>query len=113
MCIKMVKIDNIIKINRKHGGSLINKSNLDFAVDRSNREKNIYKSNAHLLKGIIQGHPFLDGNKSTASEIVLRRFAKQKIKCQKNLFERGIINLANESNTSLIKIERRLRKWCK
>ena len=113
MCIKMIKIDNIIRINKKYDGSLINRSNLDFTIERANSEKNIYKSNAHLLKGIVQGRPFLDGNKSTASEIVLRRFAKQKIGCNKNSFEKGIINLAKEKNTPLIKIERRLRKWCK
>jgi len=109
----MVKISTIIKINKKYEGSLINRSNLDFAIDRANAEKNIYKSNAYLLKGIIQGHPFLDGNKSTASEIVLRRFAKQKIECNKDFFTRGIIRLAKESNTPLIKIEGRLRKWCR
>ncbi len=109
MCMKK----EIIKINKKHGGIIINKSNLEFAVDRAKEEKNIYKSNAHLLKGIIQGHPFLDGNKSTASEVVLKIFSKEKIGCNKKSFEKGIINLAKEKNTPIIKIERNLRKWCK
>ncbi len=108
----MLNIKKIIALNKKHGGSLLNKSNLQFDIDRAKNAKNIYKSNAHILRGIVQGHPFLDGNKSTASELVLKRFKKEKIKCNPELFSRGIIKLARERNTPINKIERRLRKWC-
>ena len=109
----MIKTESIIRINRKHGGVLINRGNLEFAVDAANSEGNIYRSNAHLLRGIIQNHPFSDGNKSTASEIVLGRFSKRGIDCDKEPFERGMVRLARENNTPLIKIEGRLRKWCR
>ena len=108
----MVNSKNIIEINKKHGGFVLNRSNLDFAVDMANKEKNIYRKNAYLIRGIVQGHAFFDGNKSTASEVVLKDFMKEKIKCNKRMFEKGIINLAKEKNTPIIKIERRLRRWC-
>ena len=108
----MVKIDNIIKTNRRHGGALVNRSNLDFAVQSANKEKNIYKSNAHLIRGIVVNHPFLDGNKSTVSEVVLKRFAKRGIKCNKKLFEQGIVDIARSNEGDINKIKRRLEKWC-
>ena len=108
----MTTILEIVRINRKHGGSLINKSSLDFAVDKANREENIWKSNAHLVRGIIVNHAFLDGNKSTASEIILKRFARKNIRCNKTLFSRGIIDIAKKNEGNINKITRRLKKWC-
>lgn len=108
----MVSSKQIIKINKKHGGTLINKNNLDYAVERANKEKNIYKSNAYLLRGIVVSHPFLDGNKSSATEIVLKRFKEEKIKCNEKMFSKGIINLAKTNETSINKIQRRLMRWC-
>ncbi len=108
-----MKIDKIIKINKRHGGVPLTLSNLDFALEKANREKNPYKKSSHLIRGIVQGHPFLDGNKSTAIEVSLRIFSKHGINCNKKEFKKGILKIAQEKNTPLIKIERRLRKWCK
>lgn len=111
MCMEL-DIDKIIKLNEKFGGALINKNNLDSAIDKAKREKNIYRSNAHLVRGIIIGHPFLDGNKRTTVEIITRRFAKHNIKCNEKQLVRGLVNIARQ-NTNVNKISRRLRKWCK
>jgi len=108
----MVSSRELIKINLKHGGSIINKSNLDYAVERANNEKNLYRSNAYLIRGIVVGHPFFDGNKSTASEIVLKRFEKQKIKCNEERFSKGIIKIAKLNESNINKITRRLMRWC-
>ena len=108
----MIHIDKIIKINKKHGGNLINKSQLDFAIDKANREEDIYKSNAYLLRAIVVDHPFLDGNKKTATEVILERFSKNKIKCNEKEFSRGIVNIAKSNETSIEKISRRLKLWC-
>ncbi|MBU0958398.1 MAG: Fic family protein [Nanoarchaeota archaeon] len=108
----MVDVNNLIKINKKHGGVLIDRSNLEFAVDSANKEKDIYKSNAYLIRGVIVNHPFLDGNKSTASEIVLKRFKKEGIKCNREKFSSGLISIAKNNIGSIDKIERRLKRWC-
>ena len=111
----MVKISSkrIIRLNKKFGGSLLNQNSLDFSVDKSNKEKNIYKSNAYLIRGIIVDHSFLDGNKRTAMTIVSERFSKHKIKCDKEKLTKGFINIAKKNVNSIDKISRRLKKWCK
>jgi prophage maintenance system killer protein len=53
-------------------GTPINLSNLEFDLELANNEKNIFRKNAHLLRGIIGGHPFLNGSKRTAVTVVLK-----------------------------------------
>jgi prophage maintenance system killer protein len=113
MCIKMViNTNKIIKINRRYGGSLINRSNLDFDVRQANQTKNIYKSNAYIVRGIVVGHSFLDGNKRTAINVITNRFKNQNISCDKKALTRGIVNIAKNNVSNVNHIERRLRKWC-
>lgn len=109
---KKINTKKLIQMNKEFGGALINKSNLDFAVDDANREKNIYRSNAKLLRGIVSGHPFLDGNKRTTIIAISKRFAAEDIKCNKKAMTKGIVNIAKKRITNLNKIEKRLRKWC-
>ena len=109
---KKINKKKIIAMNRKFGGALINKSNLDFAIDSANREKNIYRSNAKLLRGIVSGHPFLEGNKRTAIATISKRFAFEDIKCNKRAMTKGVVNIAKKNVTNINKIEKRLRKWC-
>ncbi len=108
-----IDINKVIKKNKKFGGSLINRGNLEFAIDKANKEKNIFKSNAHLVRGIIINHPFLDGNKRTTIDLITRRFAKQNIKCDSKALPRGIVNIAKQNIWDINKISNRLRKWCK
>ena len=111
MCMRF-KIKRIVSLNKKFGGSLINKSNLDFAVSKANMEKNIYKRNAHILRGIIVNHPFLDGNKRTAVGTILKDFKQNKYSCDKKKLAKGIVNIAKQNQGDINIISRRLRKWC-
>jgi len=61
------------KIIKKYGGELglLNEGNLAFMVDQINYEdKDIFWKSALILKCIVCGHPFVDGNKRTALEIM-------------------------------------------
>jgi prophage maintenance system killer protein len=108
-----MEIDYIIEINKIYGGSLLNKSNLEFDLEQANNEKNIFKSNAYLIRGIVTGHSFLDGCKSTALHITIERFEKNNIKCDEKKFARGLVNIAKNKVSDINKIEKALRKWCK
>lgn len=110
---KKINRKKLIERNKRFGGALINKSNLDFAIESADREKNIYKSNAKLLRGIVAGHPFLDGNKRTTIVTIGKRFAAEDIRCNKKAMAKGIVNIAKKRETNVNKIEKRLRKWCK
>lgn len=113
MCIKMeITKEEIIKINEKYDGSPLNIHNLEFDLDMANKEKNIYTSNAHIIRGIICGHSFLDGCKSTALEITIKRFYKNNIKCDEKKLSKFFLKIAI-NNYSIEKIEKGLRKICK
>lgn len=108
----MVNVKVIIKLNKKFGGHLRDSSNLDFDVQMAKREKNIFKSNAYIIRGIIAGHPFSDGNKRTALTVITKRFMKDNIKCDKQKLTKGIASIARDNVTDINKISKRLRKWC-
>ena len=114
MCIKMeINKKKIIALNKKFGGSVINESGLDFAIEMANREKNLFKSNAYIIRGIILDHPFLDGNKRTATTIIARRFAEHNIACDEKKLVKSIVNIAKKNIHSIMKISKKLRKCCK
>lgn len=109
----MVSINKIIKLNKKFGGSLLNRSNLEFDISKANKEKNIYKSNAYIIRAMTSGHSFLNGNKRTALTIIGRRFSREKIKCDKEKLTKGLVDITAKRINSINKIERKLRQWCK
>lgn len=104
--------ERVIELNRKYGGSPLLISNLDFDLDQANHEKSIWKSNAYIVRAMVAGHSFNDGNKSTAIKIITDRFAKERIGCDKNKLVNGLIKLATNKTSDINKIERNLRKWC-
>jgi len=114
MCIKMeINKDKIIKINERLGGNLSRNGSLDYALDRAKHEKrNPYKKVAYLVRAIIVDHPFVDGNKRTALEVVVRELYKENIICDVKKLTKAIVKVAKNNITSIIKIERMLRKCC-
>lgn len=103
----------VIELNKQFGGALINESALEFTVEMANRQENIYLSNAHVTRGIILNHPFLDGNKRTAATIIVRRFADEEIVCNEEKLVRCVVSIAKNNIHSIIKIVQKLRKCCK
>ncbi len=68
-------IDEILEINEKLGYSVMNKGALDFIIAKikskkvtNDRKKDISTAAAIIWYEIITQHPFLDGNKRTATE---------------------------------------------
>ena len=69
--------DDITAINQKLGGTVLNKGMIDFIIARIEAKvpKKDYKRQIATIAAIfwfeiIQGHPFVDGNKRTATEIM-------------------------------------------
>jgi len=78
MNIIVPSVEDIIEINRRTGGTVINRGLLEFLSAKieskfldENYKKQISKIAAILWMDIIQGHPFIDGNKRTATETVM------------------------------------------
>jgi prophage maintenance system killer protein len=110
---KKLNIKNIINQNKKFGGSLLNKGNLEFDIDMANKQRDIYRSNAHVARAMTSGHSFLDGNKRTAAEILVRRFGDEGIKVNREKISKGMVELAKENVSNINDIEKRLKKWTK
>jgi death-on-curing protein len=75
--------DDIITINQKLGGTVLNKGIIDFIIAKIEAKvtKKDYKRQIATIAAIfwfevIQGHPFVDGNKRTATE-TMKLFLKK------------------------------------
>lgn len=105
--------DRIIRINKELGGNLSRNGSLDYALDMARHEKrNPYKRVAYLVRAIIVDHPFVDGNKRTALEIVIRELYEENIVCDIKKLTKTIVKIAKNNVASIIKIERMMRKCC-
>lgn len=69
--------DEIVGINKALGYSVINRGNIDFLISKilskykdKDFRRQIAKIAAIIWMHLIQTHPFSDGNKRTASEVV-------------------------------------------
>lgn len=75
--------DDIVTINRKLGGAILNPGSIGFLIAKieSKTPKKEYKRQIATVSAIfwyelIQSHPFIDGNKRTATE-TMKLFLKQ------------------------------------
>ena len=75
--------DDAIEINKRLGGSVLNQGAVDFLIakieskiSKNDCRRQISTISAILWYEIIRGHPFVDGNKRTATE-TMKLFLKQ------------------------------------
>ena len=100
----------LIDANRVFGGTLVNKSNLDFELEMiKNQDKHLRKA-AHITRAMTSGHAFSDGNKRTAIVGVTSEFYNADLKADKKKLVKTMINLSKTGEGSIIKIERKLRR---
>lgn len=108
----MINKEKIIKTNKLFGGHLSNKSNLDYEIDVANRQKNIFRSLAHVTRAMTNGHAFSDANKRTALVVVKSELANHNLKCDQKKLAKSMVRLAKTKESRINIIERRLRKSC-
>ena len=75
--------DDAIAINKRLGGSVLNQGAVDFLItkieskiSKKDYRRQIATISAILWYEIVRGHPFVDGNKRTATE-TMKLFLKQ------------------------------------
>lgn len=109
MCMEISKED-LLRINNGFGGNLRSDSSIDFAIDiQENNKLGEYKKLAYLLRAILVDHPFSDGNKRTATFLVLN-FAEQNNKrVNRELLIHHIISIAKQNIIEIRNIENRLK----
>jgi len=69
--------EEIIFINRKLGYNIVNIGNIEFLISKlkstrlgEDEKRNIAKAAANIWFDLVSLHPFSDGNKRTATEVV-------------------------------------------
>ena len=109
MCMNISKED-LLRINEGFGGNLRSDSSIDFAIDmQENKRLGEYKKLAYLLRAILVDHPFSDGNKRTATFLVLNFAEQNKKQVDRELLIHHIISVAKQNITEIRNIEQRLR----
>ena len=106
-----MKISDIVEVNKIFSdGNLLNKSSIEFAFSNIEGSKDWQYSLTHLVKAIICGHVFLNGNKRTAATLILYFFNKNNVLYNKNLVIKTVINIAKMKKPDFKKIQREIKK---
>jgi len=113
MCMKISKED-LLRINQGFGGNLISDSSIDFAIEMQGNEKlGDYKKLAYLWRAILVDHPFLDGNKRTATFFALQFAEENKKQIDRELIVHHALSIASKNITNIRQIEWRLKSCIK
>ncbi len=107
----MITISRIKEINERYGGTLRNDAEIETALYLG-KGKCVFKKLAYLLKAILVGHPFTDGNKRTALMVALIMLEDCEIKIndlQKVRLIAKITKIASENIVDVSRIERWIR----
>ena len=101
-------VDELVALHRQASSvgefdnAFIDNGKLDFIVAKIVNTNGINKKAMELVKGIVQGHPFGDGNKRTAAlalVVFLEMNGKHLIVSDKTI-ERFLLNIAQEKITN-------------
>ncbi len=106
--------EDLLRVNQGFGGGLVRDSSLDYAIDMQNNKKlGVYKKLAYLMRAILVDHPFTDGNKRTATFLVLGFADENKKEVNKEILTHQIVSIASQNITNIRNIEQRLRSCIK
>ena len=109
MCMKISKED-LLRINEGFGGSLRSDASLDFAIEiQENKKLGEYKKLAYLWRAILVDHPFIDGNKRTATFFAFKFAEENRKQVDRELLLHHVYSIAKKNITSIEQIEWRLK----
>jgi prophage maintenance system killer protein len=108
-------IKDIIRINQEIGetGHILNKSGLDFALDRINKEKSWLRQAALLIRAIISDRAFEDGNKRTAYTLFAAIAEEERKEYEPTKLVKIIHTISRKNVVDIGKIERMLKNAAK
>jgi prophage maintenance system killer protein len=106
--------EDLLRINKGFGGNLRSGSSLDFAISKQEDKKlGDYKKLAYLFRAILIDHPFVDGNKRTASFLAFQFADENKKQADRELLVHHITSIAKQNITNIRNIEWRLKNAIK
>ncbi len=103
----MLSKKDIIAINQElHNGRTMNESSLDYAIDMTKRSKNWLKTAALLTRAILIDHVFEDGNKRTATAVILGCADLAGVACDPDKVNKAVVRIILKNITDVRTIER-------
>ncbi|MBU2520211.1 MAG: type II toxin-antitoxin system death-on-curing family toxin [Nanoarchaeota archaeon] len=106
--LKGITLEEIRKLNKKYGGDKLKNGDVDTAMYLS-KNKGLYIQIAYILRAILVGHPYTDGNKRTgftAAVMMLKRNSVKLTAEQKNELAKQIGKIAKKNIDSVGTIAR-------
>lgn len=106
----IVTKEMIRSINEQYGGHLLSDAEIDSALCMG--KGNAYRKVACLLRALLVGHPFTDGNKRTALVVALTILEACDIAVDDKAKERlvaEVMDVASQNIENISTIERRIR----
>ena len=90
--------EEIVALNKSVGGAgtLINESNLDFAVSAQGQTKDWLLQLAHVVRALLVGHAFEDYNKRTAVAVMVTTFEGLKVAYDPYAVDRLVTRIARK-----------------
>jgi len=106
--------EDLLRINKGFGGNLRSGSSLEFALEQQ-KDKRLgeYKKLACLFRAILVDHPFVDGNKRTASFLAFQFADENKKQVDRELLVHHITSIAKQNIINIRNIEWRLKNAIK
>lgn len=106
-----MKINDLVEINKIFSeGKILKKSEIKFTLSAIKENKNWQQNLTYLVETIICGHTFLDGNKRTATALILYFFNKHNVLYDRDSIARTVIIIAKMKKPNFKKIQREINK---
>ena len=97
----------LIGINEKFDdGIIVNRGSLDFALNSIKKSQDWQEQIAYLLRALLVDHVFKDGNKRTATNLLVTSLEREGFSFNKEEVIRLSIKLAKESITDIKEIKK-------
>ena len=101
--------EELVNLNKKvSNGNIVNKSSLDFALS-SIKDKPWFDQVAYLVRSILIGHVFEDGNKRTAALLMMAYCTELEIGFDPERIPETIVTITSKNINNLGKIKRLLK----
>ena len=106
----MITEKDIIQINKQFSnGDIVNYGSLAFALSQSKSTKDWIKQLAFLTRAIVVDHIFEEGNKRTASALIMSILEIHKLAYDPKKVDEVIIEILRKNINSINKIRRMIK----
>ena len=106
----MLSKEDVIAVNKKFAnGNIVNNSSLGFALSMTKTTKDWIKQLAFLVRAIVIDHVFEEGNKRTASSLVIAYIETHKLGYDPKGVDDMIVKILKKNVSSITKIRRMIK----